>query len=188
MQVAEADGVEAVAVVLDQCGGVAVVDGLLVLLGRFLACDGVRLELAFADLEVESQQYRAQRQREGEDGFEVLVGVVAVALLDGEFEDQAFESAVGGDALQRNGGAVFACAGLRTGLAAIAAARAWARCSCSCLCGACPSPQSCSVGDAGVGRDRFAREAAQLLGRQSGLAGLDDELDAVREMNVAAVR
>jgi len=53
-QVAEAHGVEAVAVVLDQRRGVALVDGLLVLLGGLLLRDRLRFELAVTDLEVEA--------------------------------------------------------------------------------------------------------------------------------------
>jgi len=99
-QVAQVQHAQAVAGALEHDRGVALVDRRLVAAFGLLLLDHHGRELARADLDVEVEQHGLERQRERVHRLDVLPAGIAVALLDGQLEQQAADHPAGAHALE----------------------------------------------------------------------------------------
>ena len=105
-QVAKVHRVEAVPPIRDHHGGVAIGDRLLVLPFGSLALDNLAGQGAAVDVDRQVEQHGADGQREGVDGFDIVVEGVQVALLDLDAGQRLAEAAADGDAGEGHGAPV----------------------------------------------------------------------------------
>ena len=89
LQVAEIGGVEPVALGFDQHRAVAAVDRAVIGLARLALRPHHAREGSLAEVELQSQQHGARRDRERVDDFQRLAGGVDVVLLGGEVEQRS---------------------------------------------------------------------------------------------------
>ena len=107
--VADVHRVEAGLGLLEHDGRVAVRDRVLVAFLGGLLLDHRAAQHALADRHLEAEEHGVERQREGVDGLDVGLAVVAVHLRDGRFRHEVAQGGLDRDVLERQGLAARRC-------------------------------------------------------------------------------